>query len=549
MATSLELAITAIRSGRREEGRQLLNLLIQQNPNNEMAWLWMSSVVDNDEQRARCLYHVLAIDPGNAVARQGLKVLGIVVSDSRPVKVPRDSQPINIPKPTPQAQNGPFKALPASTDSEERRPFRIDPQSIVDELPFTPVKTPFSESLMPNSVTSSASKPVLAAQTTPKTNDQTGALQKQVEPRWFQRAKASSQNPPPPKRQTGTLPPSVEPAPVTPVGNAPKPTPFKVNRSTGSLPLRPEPIPIGRAKSGPTIAPRQKPQTGPLSTPLALNQDDPNSLPKRGQTEPMPTPAEPIAPAQTQTPTAISQNSISGSGDYTPVQPSRPQASQSQPQPLEQSAQWNNGPMNQQWVTQQGQVYTTGQPAANGPMALQDTRPTPPMSMPQAPTQVYPTMEAYPGYNGQPGYGAPYAYNSNMPMQHHSQAAAAINSQVTMGMPINGQMMYSPQGGMPMVHANTTMGVPLQMPMQQPQNPALHSNSTMVMQPGQPNLVDYGSGQPLRRQKSTPTNNKYDEADEENEGINILAVIIFGSLSVTALGGLGMLLLLMFTGN
>ena len=97
MATSLELAITAIRSNRKDEGRQLLNLLIQENPNNEAAWLWMSSVVDTDEQRARCLYHVLAVNPDNQIARRGLQLLGIVVSDSRPVKVPRDSQPIKIP--------------------------------------------------------------------------------------------------------------------------------------------------------------------------------------------------------------------------------------------------------------------------------------------------------------------------------------------------------------------------------------------------------------------------------------------------------------------
>lgn len=37
-----------------------------------------------------------------------------------------------------------------------------------------------------------------------------------------------------------------------------------------------------------------------------------------------------------------------------------------------------------------------------------------------------------------------------------------------------------------------------------------------------------------------------EEEDEEGE-VNILAVIVFGSLSVTALGGLGMLILLMFT--
>ena len=135
MAASLELAISAIKSGRKEEGRQLLNLLIQQNPNDEKAWLWMSSVVDNDEQRARCLYHVLAIDPTSEVARKGLQVLGIVVSDSRPVKIPRDSQPIKIPKPTPPAAAG-----------EERRPFLIDSKTITDELPFTPMKAPFSNS-------------------------------------------------------------------------------------------------------------------------------------------------------------------------------------------------------------------------------------------------------------------------------------------------------------------------------------------------------------------------------------------------------------------
>ncbi|MEW5959591.1 MAG: hypothetical protein AB1801_17850 [Chloroflexota bacterium] len=149
MAASLELAIKAIRSGRKEEGRQLLNLLIQQNPNDEQAWLWMSSVVETDEQRARCLYHALAINPENEIARKGLKILGIVVTDSRPVKIPRDSQPIQIPNPTSQAQAAypqatqlDSKPVPAQT---ERRPFRIDPQAIVEELPFTPVRQPFAE--------------------------------------------------------------------------------------------------------------------------------------------------------------------------------------------------------------------------------------------------------------------------------------------------------------------------------------------------------------------------------------------------------------------
>jgi hypothetical protein len=45
-----------------------------------------------------------------------------------------------------------------------------------------------------------------------------------------------------------------------------------------------------------------------------------------------------------------------------------------------------------------------------------------------------------------------------------------------------------------------------------------------------------------------PGARRHNEPDEEEEDeVNILAVIVFGSLSVTALGGLGMLILLMFT--
>jgi hypothetical protein len=153
MAVSLELAIAAIKAGRKQEGRQLLNLLIQQDPNSEMAWLWMSSVVDTDEQRARCLYHVLSINPRNDLAQRGLKKLGIDISDSRPVKIPSESKPIHIPVPstasTPPGNsipNGspPLETTPGQPDrGEERRPFLINPQTISAELPFTPVNPPF----------------------------------------------------------------------------------------------------------------------------------------------------------------------------------------------------------------------------------------------------------------------------------------------------------------------------------------------------------------------------------------------------------------------
>jgi hypothetical protein len=47
--------------------------------------------------------------------------------------------------------------------------------------------------------------------------------------------------------------------------------------------------------------------------------------------------------------------------------------------------------------------------------------------------------------------------------------------------------------------------------------------------------------------KAASKGKKQNVEDESDDEVNILAVIIFGSLSVTALGGLGMLILLMFT--
>jgi hypothetical protein len=127
----------------------------------------MSSVVDTDEQRARCLYHVLAVNPTNELARKGLDILGIVVTDSRPVKIPRDSQPIQIPTPSPAAGPGfPHESIAAPqppTPADERRPFRLDPQAIANELPFTPINRPATAAQTEPPPADHASKPVPAA--------------------------------------------------------------------------------------------------------------------------------------------------------------------------------------------------------------------------------------------------------------------------------------------------------------------------------------------------------------------------------------------------
>jgi len=75
MSETLQRAITAIRSGDKETGQRLLAEVIRDDPRNETAWLWMSSVIDSDEHRRSCLERVLAINPHNETAQRGLDAL------------------------------------------------------------------------------------------------------------------------------------------------------------------------------------------------------------------------------------------------------------------------------------------------------------------------------------------------------------------------------------------------------------------------------------------------------------------------------------------
>lgn len=52
--------IEALKSGDKLEARRLLSLAVQQNSQDEIAWLWLSGVVESDEERIRCLHQVLA---------------------------------------------------------------------------------------------------------------------------------------------------------------------------------------------------------------------------------------------------------------------------------------------------------------------------------------------------------------------------------------------------------------------------------------------------------------------------------------------------------
>lgn len=77
MNTDAQLAkgIEAAKRGDRVAARHILYAVLDAQPRNETAWLWLSYVVESVEDRQICLENILLLNPHNAYARQGLAEL------------------------------------------------------------------------------------------------------------------------------------------------------------------------------------------------------------------------------------------------------------------------------------------------------------------------------------------------------------------------------------------------------------------------------------------------------------------------------------------
>jgi tetratricopeptide (TPR) repeat protein len=70
--TLLRQGVAICKAGQHQEARRILTQVVELDPDNESAWLWLSGVVDSLQERRHCLEQVLRINPGNAHARNGL---------------------------------------------------------------------------------------------------------------------------------------------------------------------------------------------------------------------------------------------------------------------------------------------------------------------------------------------------------------------------------------------------------------------------------------------------------------------------------------------
>ena len=123
----LKQGIAALKDGRKAQAHSLLTQVVQQDDQNEMAWLWLSGAVDTDEDRRICLENVLAIDPNNGVAKRGLESL-IAKEGVRPLKSVSPPTPRAEPAATPREQPAQPLAKASAPDITQRKKRKASPK-------------------------------------------------------------------------------------------------------------------------------------------------------------------------------------------------------------------------------------------------------------------------------------------------------------------------------------------------------------------------------------------------------------------------------------
>jgi hypothetical protein len=71
----LEQAIAHVNAGEIEQGRAELERVLEQNPKNDRAWVWLSGCVEDPRQRRICLQQALNANPNNQAALDGMQAL------------------------------------------------------------------------------------------------------------------------------------------------------------------------------------------------------------------------------------------------------------------------------------------------------------------------------------------------------------------------------------------------------------------------------------------------------------------------------------------
>ncbi len=118
VAQLLREGIAAAKIGDGPRAQELLMQVVADDEQNEQAWLWLSGVVEGDEDRQVCLENVLSINPDNSLAKAGLAHL-----HSR--RAAPTTPPPPPPEPEPSAPAA-IKVEEADSDDWWDQPFSLE---------------------------------------------------------------------------------------------------------------------------------------------------------------------------------------------------------------------------------------------------------------------------------------------------------------------------------------------------------------------------------------------------------------------------------------
>jgi hypothetical protein len=119
----VQQAASLLKSGKKEEARQILVQFVRQEPNHVFAWYVLSFCVDDISQKRSCLQRALAIDPKSAPVRQALDKLNNATPPvSSAASVELRPTPPPVPPTSPAAVVAPVQTGAASPKTGEVAP-------------------------------------------------------------------------------------------------------------------------------------------------------------------------------------------------------------------------------------------------------------------------------------------------------------------------------------------------------------------------------------------------------------------------------------------
>lgn len=123
--TLFQQGVAAAKSGQRAQAREALTQVVELDEKNAAAWLWLSGVIDDLEDREVCLQNVLDLEPDHAAARKGLAQVQAQLAQRAPILdlVP---PPVSV---TPQVQP---RSIVGELDNPLLCPYCAAPTEIED---------------------------------------------------------------------------------------------------------------------------------------------------------------------------------------------------------------------------------------------------------------------------------------------------------------------------------------------------------------------------------------------------------------------------------